>query len=538
MPYTNYHPVYLALTSRPVLIVGGGPVAVEKLQSLLSSRARITVVSPNVCDEIRDWNDEGALTWVNRKFRPTDIDDAFAVIAASDNPELNAWIFELGEKARKLTNSVDDPDHCNFIMAAIARSGPMQVAISSAGCSPALAQRVRNRIESEVLTEDLGKLAEYLGDRRRAVKDCLPTYKARQSFWEQLIDSNLPHVLAAEGSEAADALFQSMLLKIAHSLSPYAGKNHPATTATPGSGQNSNTPSLQPPAYKNYPANAATSGSDQYSNTLVLHHSSSLPEPSEVDPKKVYLVGAGPGDPGLITVRAVEILRKANVVIYDRLVNPILLGYAPESAECIYAGKDRGSPQGARQGSIHAQLIHHARQGKLVVRLKGGDPFVFGRGGEEALALASAGIEFEVVPGVSSAVAAAEAANIPITHRGVSAAFAVFAGHEAEDGPGDSIPWKAAASIPTAVFLMGVERLPLIVSRLIEEGRPPNTPIAIVSNATLSNQEVVVGCLDTIVELAVGVHPPAAIVVGDVVRIREQLRALLAANVGNMTVAA
>ena len=467
MPYAVYHPVYLHLQDRQVLIVGGGSVAIEKLNSLIPSGARITVVSPQIQDEIQAWVDDGSIQWIPREFHPADIDHAFMVIAATDDPKLNGWVYELGNKALKLTNSVDDPINCNFIMAAIAKSGPMQVAISSAGCSPALAQRVRNRIVSEILTENVGALAEYLGNRRPEVKKILPNYKARQAFWEQVIDSKVPHLLATEGEEFADIQFQAMLRRAAVAAS----------------------------------------------------------EPSSVDPLKVYIIGAGPGDPGLITVRAVEILRKADVVLYDRLVNPILLGYAPPSAECIYVGKDRGTPGRGRQKHIHDELIRYASKGKLVVRLKGGDPFVFGRGGEEALALAEAGIGFEVVPGISSAIAAAEAAHIPVTHRGISAGFAVFAGQEAEDSNGDRIPWKAAANIPTAVFLMGVERLPLIVTRLVDEGKDPSTPIAIISNGTLPHQQLVVGTLSNIVERAHGVVSPAAIVVGEVVKIREQLGA-------------
>ena len=472
MAYPIYQPVYLHLQDRQVLIVGGGAIAIEKLNSLIPSGARITVVSPEIQEEIQAWVQAGTIQWIPREFHPADIDHAFMVIAATDDPELNGWVYQLGNSALKLTNSVDDPVNCNFIMAAVAKSGPMQVAISSAGCSPALAQRVRNRIVTEILTENVGELAEFLGNRRPEVKQTLPTYKSRQAFWEQVIDSKVPHLLASEGEEVADAQFRAMLRRAAMTAS----------------------------------------------------------EPSSVDPLKVYLVGAGPGDPGLITVRAVEILRKADVVLYDRLVNPILLGYAPPSAECIYVGKDRGTPGKGRQESIHDLLIRHAKRGKLVVRLKGGDPFVFGRGGEEALALAEAGIDFEVVPGISSAIAAAEAANIPVTHRGISAGFAVFAGQEAEDSNGDRIPWKAAANIPTAVFLMGVERLPLIVKRLIQEGRDPTTPIAIISNATLPTQQVITGTLDTITELATSALPPAAIVVGEVVRVREQLQSLVAAG--------
>ncbi len=468
MPSPHYHPVYLHLTGRAITLVGGGFVAIEKLNSLIPTGARITVVSPEISPEVQAWVSEGTITWIPRAFEPRDIDGAFMVIAATNNPEVNAWVYKLGNAAQKLTNSVDDPVNCNFIMAAIAKSGPMQVAISSAGCSPALAQRVRNRIVSEILTENVGALAEFLGDRRPEVKATLPSYKIRQRFWEQVIDSKVPHVLASQGEEAADAEFRSMLRRAAVIAA----------------------------------------------------------EPQSVDPQKVYIVGAGPGDPGLITVRAAEILRRADVVLYDRLVNPILLGYAPPGAECIYAGKDRGTPGRGRQQSIHDQLIAHAQRGKVVVRLKGGDPFVFGRGGEEILALAQAGIAFEVVPGISSAVAAAEAAFIPVTHRGISTAFAVFAGQEADDKAGDGIPWAAAAAIPTAVFLMGVERLPLIVERLLEYGRDPSTPVAIVSNGTLPNQTVVTGTLEDIVSLATECVPPAAIIIGEVVRVREKALAL------------
>lgn len=474
MPYQNYHPVCLQLEGKPVLIVGGGAVAVEKLNSLLPTGARITVVSPTGSDEIRNWRQAGRLEWRRRRFEESDIDGAFMVIAATADPELNAWVYELGNRALKLTNSVDDPEHCNFIMAAIAKSGPMTVAISSAGCSPALAQRIRNRIETEILTPNVGRLAAFLGARRPQVKAALADYKSRQRFWESVLDSRVPQILGSQGENAADDQFQAMLRRAAVAAI----------------------------------------------------------EPLPVDPHKVYLVGAGPGDPGLITLRAVEILRQADVVLYDRLVNPILLGYAPVSAECIYVGKERGTPGKGRQETIHELMIEHAQAGKLVVRLKGGDPFVFGRGGEEALALATAGVAFEVVPGISSAVAAAESAHIPVTHRGISAGFAVFAGQEAEGG--DGIPWNAAAKIPTAVFLMGVERLPVIVERLLAEGRDPSTPVAIVSNASLPTQRVAVGSLETITALAEGIEPPATIIVGEVVTVRAEIQSALAASFANL----
>ncbi|MBS1727340.1 MAG: uroporphyrinogen-III C-methyltransferase [Armatimonadetes bacterium] len=237
----------------------------------------------------------------------------------------------------------------------------------------------------------------------------------------------------------------------------------------------------------------------------------------------VYLVGAGPGDPGLITVRGADALRRAEVVLYDRLVNPELLDYAPREAVCEYVGKELGARNINRQESINERLIAWARKGKTVVRLKGGDPFVFGRGGEEALALAAEGLSFTVVPGVSSAIAAPASAGIPVSHRGVASAFAVFAGREGQKSGLEENNWRAAALIPTAVFLMGVERLPVIVENLIRYGRSPKTPVAIVSQGTLPEQEVVVGTLETIVDLAKEVRPPATVVVGDTVGIRERL---------------
>ncbi|AIE84330.1 siroheme synthase CysG [Fimbriimonas ginsengisoli] len=465
MPYTQYHPVYLDLNDRQVLIVGGGSIALEKLNSLLpASGARITVISPEAREEIRSWHREGKLVWESRTFHPDDIEPAYMVIAATDDPDLNEWVYRCGNDRQRLTNSVDDPANCNFIMAALTRQGPMQVAVSSAGCSPALAQRVRNRIVSEILTEDLGELAEFLGDRRAEVKRRLPGYKVRQAFWERVLDSEIPGLLTRDKAEA-DAAFQRMLDR--------------AVEHAPG----------------------------DFSFT----------------PAKVYIVGAGPGDPELITLRGLRALQRADVVLYDRLVHPDLLKHAPAKAEQIYVGKEVGHQGRGRQRSINDLLVSHARAGRTVVRLKGGDPFVFGRGGEEILALNEAGIEFEVIPGVSSAIAGPAAANIPVTHRGVSTAFAVFAGHEAEGR--DEVPWDAAARMPTAVFLMGVERLATIAERLVSAGRSPETPVAVVSKATHADQVVAMGTLNNIVRRAEGIVSPAVIVVGEVVRVRETLDA-------------
>ena len=241
---------------------------------------------------------------------------------------------------------------------------------------------------------------------------------------------------------------------------------------------------------------------------------------------KVLLVGAGPGAPDLITLRGLEALRRADVVLYDRLTHPDLLAHAPAHAERIYCGRAPGAPGTDRQARIHALMIRYASEGRVVVRLKGGDPFVFGRGGEEMLALAEAGIAFEVVPGVSSSVGVPGSVGIPVTHRGVASSFAVFAAHEAHDAAGPAVDWHVAARAETAVFLMGVERLPTIVQQLVAHGRRADSPIAVIEQGTWDGQRVTTGTLRTILARARNAQPPATIVVGDVVSVRETVRAL------------
>lgn len=239
----------------------------------------------------------------------------------------------------------------------------------------------------------------------------------------------------------------------------------------------------------------------------------------------VYLVGAGPGDPRLITVLGLDCLRRADVVVYDRLISEALLKEARPEAELVFVGKAPGE-HSCRQEEINAILVHHARAGRVVVRLKGGDPFVFGRGAEEALACAEAGIPWEVVPGVSSPVAVPARAGIPITHREVSGGFAVVTGHCAE---GDRQDWQALARVETLVILMGLTRLPEIAASLLFFGREADTPVAVIAQGTLPGEKVLIGTLGTIAgDVArAGLRSPATIVVGEVVRLRERLRSPL-----------
>lgn len=238
---------------------------------------------------------------------------------------------------------------------------------------------------------------------------------------------------------------------------------------------------------------------------------------------RVYLVGAGPGDPGLLTVRGREVLRLAEVVVSDRLVNPALLDEAPADALRVFAGKLSGT-HCLPQEAINALLVAHAERGRRVVRLKGGDPFVFGRGGEEAEALAAAGIPFEIVPGVSSAVAVPAYAGIPLTHRGRSSSFAVVTGHDDPLKGRPAVNWaRLATAVDTLVVLMAAKSLPRIVTALLAHGRSAETPVALVRWGTTEAQTTVVGTLDDIVARAAGLEPPVVAVIGDVVALRQHL---------------
>lgn len=240
---------------------------------------------------------------------------------------------------------------------------------------------------------------------------------------------------------------------------------------------------------------------------------------------KVYLIGAGPGDPGLITLKGIECIEKADVVVYDYLANPKLLEYRKEDAELIYVGK-KGGDHTCSQSHINSIIIQRAKAGKVVARIKGGDPFIFGRGGEEAQEMAEEQVRFEIVPGVTSAISVPAYAGIPLTHRDFTSTVAFITGHERPKKGKSAIDWsKISTGIGTLVFLMGVKNLPEIVSNLTENGRDPKTPVAIIRWGTLGKQDTLIGNLETIVELGAKRNfvPPAIIIVGEVVKLRDEL---------------
>lgn len=456
----DYLPIFLDLRGRPVLLVGGGAVATRKAELLLDAGAHVRVVAPSLSESLRAWRDSGRIAHVAQVFDPAQLQDAAIVIAATNRKSINAEIAVAARERNVPANVVDDAELSSFIMPAIVDRSPVLIAIGTGGRSPVLARWVRARIEA-LLPARLGRLADLAGRWRARIKRAFTNVAERRRFWERVL----------AGSVAAHAL---------------DGHDHLADLE------------LRRELKRAAVANSARVGS-------------------------VVLVGAGPGDPDLLTVRAARELELADVVLYDRLVSPAILARARRDAERIFVGKESGLHH-VTQDEINALLVRLAREGKRVCRLKGGDPFVFGRGGEELEALAQHGIAYSVVPGITAALGAAASSGIPLTHRDLAQSVTFVTGHTRAGA--DQLDWVALArEQQTAVFYMGVANLGAIVAQLAARGAPPTRPVAIVEKATLPDQRVITGTLATIVERAhaENVSSPALLIVGEVVALHDLL---------------
>jgi uroporphyrin-III C-methyltransferase len=512
----RYYPVLLDLAGRPCVVVGGGAIAEAKVGPLVAAGARVTVIAPRLGSGLAPQHRAGRFAYVAREYQRGDLAGAFLVIGATDDPEVNHAVYAEAVAAGALINVVDDVPYCQFILPAILRRGDLTVAVSSSGRAPALAVRVRERLERE-LGDEYGRFLELAAELRTPLANAVPDFELRKAIWYRLVDSDVLALLRA-GQEARARGRIAEITGI-----PLDGMSHEATKETKGTkgadvtnGGGSPTRVVAVDVDLDGRFDADASGT----------RGSFVPSWSEGtgrrQPGTVYLVGAGPGDPRLITARGLELVRGADVVVYDRLVSPALLEAVPADAQRVYVGKVPGG-QCMPQDGINALLVAEARLGKLVVRLKGGDPFVFGRGAEEALACVEAGVPVEVVPGVSSVLGATASAGIPVTARGHAGGFAVITAHRA--GEEDGHDWAALARIDTLVVLMGVERLPHVVEQLLGQGRASETPVAIIENGTLAAERVIEATLADVVERAAAARarPPAIVIVGEVVRLREQL---------------
>jgi uroporphyrin-III C-methyltransferase/precorrin-2 dehydrogenase/sirohydrochlorin ferrochelatase len=452
-----YFAAFLDLLHNKVVVVGGGKIATGKVRALLPCRPEpLVVVAPRVSGFVRQAAAAGKLTWYPREYQSDDLHDATLAFGATNDRALNARVAGDARTRGIPVLAVDDVPNCDFIAPALVRRGDLSVAISTSGRSPAMARRTRERLEHA--------LPPFWGDLLDVAATARDRLGATRSLiegdrWQTALDGDVERL--AEAGALAEAT-ELLVRKLERSL---------------------------------------------FEPTL---HARGL----------VSLVGAGPGDPDLLTLRAVQRLQTAEVVVHDRLVSERVLDYAPASAERIDVGKRPGGA-GPGQAEINALLIELGRQGRRVVRLKGGDPFLFGRGGEEALELQRAGVPFEVVPGVSSALAAPAAAGIPVTQRGLSASLTIVNGHDV-----DEHDWSAlAASAGTLVFLMPVEHLEEITLLLIAYGRGANEPAAVIEWATTPRQRVISAPLHEIAaeSRAETIEAPAVLVVGPTAALASEL---------------
>jgi uroporphyrin-III C-methyltransferase/precorrin-2 dehydrogenase/sirohydrochlorin ferrochelatase len=441
--------IFTRLNGRRCTVVGGGPVAERKARELYRAGARVTVISPAVTAALSELAAAGDIEWRAEAFSEPQLDGCWLVIAATDDRAVNARVFAAAEAAQRFCNVVDDPALCSFIMPAVVRRDPVTIAISSGGNAPVVARWVKGVIEA-LIPQRLGSLAALAGRWRGRVKAAIGDMDERRRFWESVLEGPV--------SEHC-----------------YAGRECDAET-----------------------------GIEQ---ALAQWHTASRARAGEA-----YIVGAGPGSPDLLTLRGRQLLSQAEVVLYDRLVGAEILEFARRDAELISVGKSAGRPS-ITQEQINRLLVQLVKSGKRVCRLKGGDPMIFGRGGEELEALTRAGLSFQVVPGISAALACSAYAGIPLTLRGVTQTVLLTTGHT--ESSADTGLGRLPADQTLALY-MGVARYAEIAAKLIAAGNSPSTPAAIVERGTLPEQRVVVCSLGDLAAAAtdLDVQSPALLLIG------------------------
>ncbi|OUS26031.1 uroporphyrinogen-III C-methyltransferase [Gammaproteobacteria bacterium 45_16_T64] len=457
----DFLPVYIDIRSQRCLVVGGGEIAVRKASLLVKAGGQIDVVAEQVCSGMTAILESAEGSQLfQRRYQLDDLLGAKVVIAATNDEEVNRQVSEEAKALSVPVNVVDNPDLCSFILPAIIDRSPVVVAVSSGGQSPVLARLIRAKLETTI-PASYGRLASLVGAVRDKVKARFSTINQRRAFWEETLTGPVAEYVFAGKEEEAQKMLEEQLAD--HSVEP------------------------------------STKG-------------------------EVYLVGAGPGDPDLLTFRALRLMQQADVVLYDRLVSPEVLDLVRRDAERIYVGKARND-HSVPQDKINQYLVDLALEGRRVCRLKGGDPFIFGRGGEEIDMLAEQNIDFQVVPGITAASGCSTYAGIPLTHRDYSQSVRFVTGH-LKDGTSD-LDWEVLAKgNQTLVFYMGLVGLPNICSSLIDHGMAAEMPIALIQQGTTRNQKVLTGTIATMPDIVRDnpVVPPTLIIVGEVVQLHDKLQ--------------
>ncbi len=436
-------PIFLKLDGRRCLLVGAGNVALDKVGSLLKTGLRLRVVAPEARAEIRQLAAEGKLEWIQRSFELADLDGNFLVVSATNSPEVNALVYRGAVERGILCNSVDDIPNCDFYFGSIVSRGDLQIAVSTAGQSPAVAQHLRREID-EQLPEDLGPWLESLGQLRREVLVIHPGGEARKSLLHQLAHRQVCDSESCPSRQLAHAPLE--------------------------------------------PEQSDEDGMAFSDQDLDFVEASSQPSEGEADnsPEMIHLVGAGPGDPDLLTVKAVRLIQTGDVILHDDLVPQGILDLASPSAEILNVGKRCGN-KNITQAEINSMMIEHARGNRSVVRLKSGDPLIFGRAAEEIAALTEAGVPFEIVPGVTAAFAAAAAIGCSLTSRDAASNVIFSTGHHAKSHNKSPLPEIEDA---TRVVYMPGRDLHLLAQEWLAQGLPPDFPCAVVSHAAQPGQQI------------------------------------------------
>ncbi len=505
----NTFPLFFKLEDRKVLIVGGGDVALRKADLLSRAGASITVVATDICDELQALLQDDKHQLIYEQYNKKYMAGARVIIAGTDDEALNHQIHADATELNIPVNVVDTPPLCDFIFPAIVDRNPIVIGISSNGKAPVLARLLRARLET-LIPQGYGKLAKLAGDFRAEVKTKIPTLTGRRQFWERAFEGQVSELMFAGNETQAASQLQADLDSTAAQIANNNANNNAnkdAPTRQHSTAQKTHTDSLTTPMLSN--ESAAID-----SETVAQ----STPPVGEV-----YIVGAGPGDPELLTFKALRLMQQADIVFYDALVSPQVLDLCRRDADKIFVGKKRSNHAVAQLG-INELLVAEAKKGRRVVRLKGGDPFIFGRGGEEIESLRAHDIPYQVVPGITAANAAASYAGIPLTHRDHSQSVRFVTGFLKAGAPNNNFK-NFLNTDETVVFYMGLHSLARLTEGLIEAGRSSETPIAIVSNASMPNQQVLTGTLATINELQEQnqLPTPALLIMGDVVALHNDL---------------
>lgn len=457
----DFLPIFLRLQDEPALVVGGGAIAARKVGLLRDAGARVTVVAPELESSLRKLKDSNDIEHINGQYQDDMITDYRLVIAATDDTKVNQTI-STQAKARNIpVNVVDHPALCSFIMPSIVDRSPVVVAISTGGASPVLARMIRARIET-LVPASYGRLASLVQKYRVKLQARFSDVELKRKFWERALEGKVPELVF--------------------------------------------------------------SGRDREAETLLRDTMENIDVASLDEEGEVYLVGAGPGDPDLLTFRALRLMQRADVVLYDRLVSDEIVAMVRRDAEKIYVGKKK-SEHAVPQEDINKMLIRLAKQGKRVLRLKGGDPFIFGRGGEEINGLFEQGISFQVVPGVTAAAGCSAYAGIPLTHRDYSQSVSFVTGH-LKDGT-FNLNWNLLSQPhQTVVIYMGLTGLEIISKKLIEHGVSHDMPAALIQQGTTKNQRVITATLSTLQAKvnAEQVVAPTLIIIGEVVTLQDKLK--------------